>query len=62
MAKSTGLNIGDYVTVRWRDANGMFDADEVKIVEIMTTEVSEIDNGQLWIPIDKMREMTCNAE
>ncbi|MBZ0199944.1 MAG: FtsX-like permease family protein [Ignavibacteriaceae bacterium] len=58
MAKSTGLNIGDYVTVRWRDANGTFDADELKIVEIMTTEVSEIDNGQLWIPIDRMREMT----
>ena len=58
MAKSTGLNIGDYVTVRWRDANGTFDADEVEIVEIMKTNVPEIDNGQLWIPIDKMRDMT----
>lgn len=58
MAKSTGLKIGDYVTVRWRDANGTFDADEVKIVEMMKTDVSEIDNGQLWIPIEKMREMT----
>jgi putative ABC transport system permease protein len=57
MAKSTGLNIGDYVTVRWRDANGTFDANEVKIVEMMKTDVSDIDNGQLWIPIDKMREM-----
>lgn len=58
MAKSTGLKIGDYVTVRWRDVNGTFDADEVKIIEVMTTEVSEIDNGQVWIPIDRMREMT----
>jgi putative ABC transport system permease protein len=57
MAKSTGLNIGDYVTVRWRDANGTFDADEIKIVEVMKTDVSEIDNGQLWIPIEKMRKM-----
>ena len=57
MAKSTGLKIGDYVTVRWRDVNGTFDANEVKIVEIMKTDVSKIDNGQLWIPIDKMREM-----
>jgi putative ABC transport system permease protein len=57
MAKSTGLNIGDYVTVRWRDANGTFDANEVKIVEMMKTDVSDIDNRQLWIPIDKMREM-----
>ena len=57
MAKSTGLEIGDYVTVRWRDANGTFDADEVKIVEMMKTDVSDIDNGQLWIPIEKMQEM-----
>ena len=57
MAKSTGLSIGDYVTVRWRDANGTFDADEVKIVEVMKTNVSDIDNGQLWIPIEKMRKM-----
>ena len=58
MAKSAGLTIGDYVTVRWRDANGTFDADEVKIVQVMKTDVSEIDNGQLWIPLEKMREMT----
>ena len=62
MAKSTGLKIGDYVTVRWRDAHGTFDANEVKIVEIMKTEVPEIDNGQIWIPIDKMREMTAMPE
>ena len=57
MAKSTGLKIGDYVTVRWRDANGTFDANELKIVEIMKTDVPDIDNGQLWIPIERMREM-----
>jgi len=57
MARSTGLKIGDYVTVRWRDADNTFDADELKIVEIMKTDVSDIDNGQLWIPIEKMREM-----
>jgi len=58
MAKSAGLKIGDYITVRWRDANGTFDANEVKIVEVMKTDVPDIDNGQLWIPIEKMREMT----
>ncbi len=58
MAKSTGLNIGDYITVRWRDVKGTFDADEVKIVEVMKTDVSDIDNGQLWIPIAEMRKMT----
>ena len=58
MARSTGLTKGDVVTVRWRDVNGTFDADEVKIVEIMKTEVSDIDNGQIWIPIDRMWAMT----
>jgi len=58
MAKSTGLKIGDYVTVRWRDAKGTFDANEIKIVEVMKTVVSDIDNGQLWIPIETMRNMT----
>ena len=57
MARSTGLKIGDYVTVRWRDANGTFDANEIKIVEMMKTDVSDIDNGQLWIPIERMRKM-----
>ncbi len=58
MAKSTGLNTGDYITVRWRDTKGTFDANEVKIVKVIKTNVPDIDNGQLWIPIDKMRKMT----
>ncbi len=58
MAKSTGLKAGDYITVRWRDANGTFDANEVKIVNVMKTNVPEIDNAQLWVPLDKMRMMT----
>jgi ABC-type lipoprotein release transport system permease subunit len=58
MSKTTGLKIGDYVTVRWRDANGTFDANEIKIVEVMKTDVSDIDNGQLWLPIEKMHKMT----
>ncbi|MBZ0199231.1 MAG: FtsX-like permease family protein [Ignavibacteriaceae bacterium] len=58
MAKNTGLSKGDVLTVRWRDTHGTYDANEVKIVEVMSTNVMEIDNGQIWIPIDKMREMT----
>jgi len=57
MAKSTGLKIGDFVTIRWRDANGTFDANEIEIVEVMKTDVPDIDNGQLWIPINKMDQM-----
>ena len=29
MAKNSKLAVGDYVTIRWRDANGTFDATEI---------------------------------
>ncbi|MCX6558824.1 MAG: FtsX-like permease family protein [Candidatus Aminicenantes bacterium] len=58
MARSTGLKVGDEVTVRWRDASGTFDADDLKVAAVMKTNVADIDSGQLWIPIEKMRAMT----
>jgi len=57
MAKKNKLNIDDYITVQWRDANGTFDAAEAKIVHIFKVDVPTVDNGILWIPIDKHREM-----
>ncbi len=61
MARATGLNKGDVVTVRWRDAGGTFDAGEIAIVEVMTTNVQAIDNGQVWLPIETLREMVAMA-
>lgn len=58
MAKSSGLRLGDSVTVRWRDADGTFDARDVTIVQVMRTTVQTIDQGQIWIPIKKMQELT----
>lgn len=57
MAKNNKLNVGDYVTVRWRDANGTFDAAEAKIVNIFKVDVPTVDGGNLWIPIEKHQEM-----
>jgi ABC-type lipoprotein release transport system permease subunit len=57
MAKSTGLRKGDFVTVRWRDVTGMFDAADIKIVDIMVTDMPTIDNGQIWIPLERLRSM-----
>lgn len=57
MAESTKLTIGDIVTIRWRDVNGTFDAAEAKIVDLFRTNVPKIDNGQLWIPLDRLRQM-----
>lgn len=58
MAKNTGLEIGDTVTVRWRDAKGTFDARDVKIVQIMKTSVPTVDQAQIWLPLKKMQSLT----
>ncbi|MBP1767699.1 MAG: hypothetical protein H6P98_1814 [Candidatus Aminicenantes bacterium] len=55
MAKSTGLAVGDTVTLRWRDAKGAFDARDVEIVQVMKTIVQGVDQGQIWIPLDRLR-------
>jgi ABC-type lipoprotein release transport system permease subunit len=57
MARDAGLKTGDSATVRWRDARGTFDATEVQIVEVMNTIVQTIDNAQVWLPLDKLRQM-----
>jgi len=57
MAKNNKLNVGDYVTVRWRDTKGTFDAAEAKIVYIFKVDVPTVDGGILWIPIEKHRKM-----
>jgi len=57
MAGNNKLNIGDMVMIRWRDKNGTFDAAEGEIVGIFKTTVPKIDNGQMWIPIEKLQEM-----
>jgi len=57
MAKKNGLKTGDFLTIRWRDAFGTFDALDARIVHIMNTKVSAIDNGQLWLPLDKLQQL-----
>jgi putative ABC transport system permease protein len=58
MAKNIGLEIGDTVTVRWRDAQGTFDARDAKIVQIMKTSVPTVDQAQIWVPLEKMQSLT----
>lgn len=58
MAKNTGLEIGDTVTVRWRDVKGTFDARDAKIVQIMKTMVPTVDQAQIWVPLDKLQSLT----
>jgi putative ABC transport system permease protein len=57
MATSTRLKKGDLVTLRWRDKNGAFDATEIKIAGIFKTNVPTVDGGQIWIPLERLRQM-----
>jgi len=61
MAKQTGLKKGDYVTLRWRDIHGTFDAADIQIAEIMNVTVPSVDNRQVWIPIENLRKMLQSA-
>jgi len=56
-AETFKLKVGDYVTVRWRDVNGTFDAKEAQIVHIFKTNVPPIDIGVVWVPLDRLQEM-----
>jgi ABC-type lipoprotein release transport system permease subunit len=58
MAKTAGLVKGSLFTIQWRDARGTFDARDAVVVEIMKTTVQTIDSGQIWVPLDRLREMT----
>ena len=62
MAKKSKLQVGDYVTLRWRDANGTFDAIELRINQIMESDVATIDNGIVWIDYEKMQELMLMEE
>lgn len=57
MAESAHLDAGDYVLVRWRDANGTFDAREIRIAGVFSTNVPAVDQGQIWIPLEDLRKM-----
>jgi ABC-type lipoprotein release transport system permease subunit len=56
-AASTGLAIGDQMTVQWRDVDGAFDARDGRVVDIMHTSVGTVDVGQVWVPLDTLRRL-----
>ena len=58
MASSANLSLGDEILIRWRDANGTFDAANLTIVDIFDSNVATIDNNHIWISIDQLWNMT----
>lgn len=57
MARANNLETGEYVTIRWRDSNGTFDAAEIFIAAIFATNVPTVDAGQIWIPLENLQSM-----
>lgn len=57
MANQTKLAVGDFVTARWRDVHGTFDATEFQIVEIMSTTAQSVDVGTIWIPLNTLQRL-----
>jgi ABC-type lipoprotein release transport system permease subunit len=58
MAASSRLKKDDLMLVRWRDKNGTFDAVELRIAGVFDCNVPTVDNGQIWIALDKLQKMT----
>ncbi len=58
MAHDMSLQKDDRVTLRWRDANGTFDAATVVIVDVFATNVPVAENGQIYINLKQLQEMT----
>jgi putative ABC transport system permease protein len=57
MARDVGLAEGASVMVRWRDADGTFDAQQAKVVKVFKTSVQAVDSGQFWISLERLRRM-----
>ena len=58
MAESAKVNTGDELLLRWRDKNGTYDAANITVAGVFETTVPFVDGGQIWMSIDKLREMT----
>ncbi len=57
-AASSKLNVGDEVLLRWRDVNGTYDANTIYISAIFDSNVPTIDDGQIWMNINDLWQMT----
>lgn len=58
MSESSKVTTGDELLLRWRDKNGTYDAATVTVAGVFETTVPFVDGGQIWMSIDKLREMT----
>jgi len=62
MAKSIKASVGDQMTLRWRDTNGTFDAADIVITGIFSTNVPTVESGQIYIPLERLQTMLLMPE
>ncbi len=58
MARNLQLKQGDNITLRWRDRKGTFDATEIVITGIFSSNVPSVETAQLYIPLETLWDMT----
>lgn len=58
MAEASKIKLGHDVLLRWRDKNGTYDAASIIVAGIFDSEVATIDNGQIWMTLDKIWEIS----
>lgn len=58
MAKKLNVEVDDYLTLQWRDKEGAFDAREARVAGIMQTSVGTIDQGQVWLSLNQLENLT----
>jgi ABC-type lipoprotein release transport system permease subunit len=57
MANNMQLEVGDYVSIRWRDANGVFDATDIYIAEVFSCNVPSVEAGKIYLALNQLQEM-----
>ncbi|HDR04362.1 MAG TPA: ABC transporter permease [Candidatus Marinimicrobia bacterium] len=57
MAENSNLKEGETFTIQWRNAEGVYDAADAKVIHIMDTPVSTVDIGQVWMPLNQLQSM-----
>lgn len=62
LSQNLHIEKGDRLILRWRDVNGMFDAAEIFIAEVFSSNVPAIESGQIYVPLEWLREMTMLQE
>jgi putative ABC transport system permease protein len=58
MAEKAHLKKGDISVLKWRDRNGVVDARDLLVVDVVTMVNSRVDAGVLWLRLDHLRDMT----